>query len=323
MKAYSAASKAVFEVFGDTTPMVEGLSIDEAFLDVAGLRRIRGSPAEIAARLRRDVRERVGLPITVGVARTKFLAKVASGVAKPDGLLVVPPDRELAFLHPLPVERLWGVGTVTAGKLRERGIVTVGKVARLGEAALVSMLGQHAGRHLHALAHNHDPRRVQIGRRRGSIGSQQALGRRRRSPEELDAVLAGLVDRVTRRMRAAGRPGRTVVLRLRFDDFTRATRSHTLSRPTVHTQTILDTARRLLRAARPMIERQGITLVGVAVANLDSHGAIQLELPFDAHCRSELDTALDAVRDRFGSSAVTRAVLLGREPGFSVPLLPD
>jgi DNA polymerase IV len=323
MRAYAAASKAVFEVFNDTTPLVEGLSIDEAFLEVGGLRRIRGSPAEIAARLRRDVRERVGLPITVGVARTKFLAKVASGVAKPDGLLVVPPDRELAFLHPLPVEALWGVGKVTSARLRERGIGTVGKVARLGEAALVSMLGQHAGRHLHALAHNHDPRRVQVGRRRGSIGSQQALGRRPRSPEEIDAVLAGLVDRVTRRMRAAGRPGRTVVLRLRFDDFTRATRSHTLSRPTVHTQTILDTARRLLGVARPMIERQGITLVGVAVANLDSHGAIQLELPFDAQCRSELDTALDAVRDRFGSAAVTRAVLLGRDPGFTVPMLPD
>ncbi len=323
MSAYAAASKAVFEVFEQTTPLVEGLSIDEAFLDVGGLRRISGTPTEIAVRLRRDVLDRVGLPITVGVARTKFLAKVASGVAKPDGLLVVPTDAELAFLHPLPVERLWGVGPVTANKLRERGIVTVGKVARLGEAALVSMLGAAAGRHLHALAHNHDPRRVQVGRRRGSIGSQQALGRSPRSPADIEAVLAALVDRVTRRMRKAGRAGRTVTLRLRFDDFSRATRSHTLPRATAHTQTILDAARGLLATALPMIERRGLTLVGVAVGNLDNDRTEQLALPFDRYGGGDLDAALDAVRDRFGSSAVTRAVLLGRDPGPTVPLLPD
>jgi DNA polymerase-4 len=323
MSAYSAASRAVFEVFEHTTPLVEGLSIDEAFLDVGGLRRISGRPAEIAVRLRRDVLDRVGLPITVGVARTKFLAKVASGVAKPDGLLVVPPDRELAFLHPLPIERLWGVGPVTAGKLRDRGIVTVGKVARLGEAALVSMLGAGAGRHLHALAHNRDPRPVQVGRRRRSMGAQQALGRSRRTAEDVDAVLGGLVDRVTRRMRSAGRAGRTVVLRLRFDDFTRATRSHTLPRATAHTQTILDTVRGLLATATPTIARQGLTLVGVAVGNLDDGGAVQLTLPFDHQSGTDLDAALDAVRERFGSSAVTRAVQLGRDQGTPVPLLPD
>src|SRR4051812_48159020 len=175
--AYVEASKAVFEVFDNTTPLVEGLSIDEAFLDVRGLRRISGSPREIAVRLRAEVLERVGLPITVGVARTKFLAKVASGVAKPDGLLVVPPDGELAFLHPLPVERLWGVGKVTAEKLHRRGIWYVGEVARLGEPALIAMLGKGSGHHLHALAHNRDPRTVEVGKRRGSIGSQHALGR--------------------------------------------------------------------------------------------------------------------------------------------------
>jgi DNA polymerase-4 len=236
---------------------------------------------------------------------------------------VVPPDRELAFLHPLPVQRLWGVGPVTADKLRDRRISTVGHVARLGEAALVSMLGTAAGRHLHALAHNHDPRPVQVGRRRRSIGSQQALGRSPRSPQAIDAVVAALVDRVTRRMRAAGRAGRTVVLRLRFDDFSRATRSHTLPRATDHTQTILDAARGLLTTALPMIERQGLTLVGVAVGNLDDDGAVQLALPLDRHSGSDLDAALDAVRDRFGSSAVTRAVLLGHDQGPSVPLLPD
>jgi DNA polymerase-4 len=323
MSAYSTASKLVFEVFRHTTPLVEGLSIDEAFLDVGGLRRISGTPTEIAIRLREDVRDHVGLPITVGVARTKFLAKVASGVAKPDGLLVVPPDDELGFLHPLPVERLWGVGPVTAAKLRERGIRTVGRVARLGEATLVSMLGVAAGRHLHALAHNRDPRPVQVGRRRRSMGAQCALGSRSRTLDSVDEVLAGLVDRVTRRMRKAGRVGRTVTLRLRFADFSRATRSHTLAKATANTRTILATARALLVAARPLIEREGITLVGVAVASLDDLETEQLMLPFDPYTDGDLDAALDAVRDRFGSSAVTRGALLGRHTGLAVPLLPD
>jgi DNA polymerase IV len=323
MSAYADASKAVYRVFEDTTPVVEGLSIDEAFLDVRGMRRISGTPRQIAVRLRRTVRERVGLPITVGLARTKFLAKVASGVAKPDGLLEVPPGGELAFLHPLPVERLWGVGPVTADKLRRQGIRTVGQVAQLGEAALVSMLGRAAGRHLHALAHNRDPRPVRVGRRRGSIGSQRALGRSPRSPDAIDAVLVGLVDRVTRRLRAGGRVGRTVVLRLRFDDFSRATRSHTLPHATAHTETILATARGLLATAMPMIERQGLTLVGVAVANLQDDRAVQLILPFDRRSTEALDAALDEVRVRFGAGAITRAVLLGRDQGLSVPLLPD
>ncbi len=321
--AYVEASKAVFAVFDDTTPLVEGISIDEAFLEVGGLRRVSGTPPEIAARLRREVLTRVGLRITVGVARTKFLAKVASGVAKPDGLLVVPPDGELAFLHPLPVERLWGVGAVTARKLHERGIATVGEVARLGESVLVSMLGRASGRHLHALAHNHDPRPVQVGRRRRSIGSQRALGRRRQSPETIDATVVTLVDRVTRRMRAAGRVGRTVTLRLRFDDFTRATRSHTMAKSTAHTATVLTVARALVATATPTIERQGLTLVGIAVANLDDDGAVQLALPFVRAGGGALDAALDEVRERFGGSAVTRAVLLGRDEGMTVPMLPD
>jgi len=322
MAAYSDASKAVFEVFRQTTPLVEGLSIDEAFLDVAGLRRIAGTPLEIATRLREEVREQVGLPITVGVARTKFLAKVASGVAKPDGLLVVPPDAELAFLHRLPVERLWGVGPVTARKLRERRITTVGHVARLGAPALVSMLGVFAGRHLDALAHNRDPRPVQVGRRRRSMGAQRALGRTPRTPDELNAILAGLVDRVSRRMRKAGRAGRTVVLRLRFDDFSRATRSHTLTHATTHTPTLLRAARELLALCLPMIASRGITLVGVAVGNLDD-GTEQLVLPFEAHSGGELDAAVDAVRERFGSAALTRGALLGHDPGLEMPMLPD
>ncbi|MGH3013329.1 MAG: DNA polymerase IV [Gaiellaceae bacterium] len=323
MSAYAEASKALFRVFEDTTPLVEGLSIDEAFLDVRGLRRLSGTPIQIAVRLRRDVRDRVGLPISVGVARTKFLAKVASGVAKPDGLLAVPPDRELVFLHRLPVERLWGVGAVTAAKLHDRGIATVGEVAQLAEATLASMLGRASGRQLHALARNRDPRPVRVGRRRGSIGSQRALGRSRRSPDAVDAVVLALVDRVTRRMRAAGRIGRTVVLRLRFDDFSRATRSHTLPLATAHTQTILVTTRGLLTTAGPMIERRGLTLVGVTVADLASAPPVQLALPFDRHSGDALDAALDEVRDRYGPDAVTRAVLLGRDQGLQVPLLPD
>jgi DNA polymerase-4 len=323
MSAYADASRALFRVFDDTAPRVEGLSIDEAFLDVRGVRRLSGTPLEIAVRLRREVLEQVGVPITVGVARTKFLAKVASGVAKPDGLLVVPPDRELAFLHPLPVGRLWGVGPVTAARLGERGIRTVGEVARLSEAALVSMLGRASGRHLHALAHNRDPRPVQPGRRRRSIGSQCALGRGSRAREDVDAVLVGLVDRVTRRMRAAGRVGRTVLLRLRFGDYSRATRSHTLPRATAHTQTILVTARWLLAAATPLIEQRGLTLVGVAVGGLEDDLAVQLWLAFDRHGGTTLDAALDEIRERFGAAAVTRAVLLGRRQGLVVPLLPD
>jgi DNA polymerase IV len=323
MSAYAEASRAVFEVFDEVTPLVEGLSIDEAFLDVRGLERISGTPTAIATRLRHAIRERVGLPITVGVARTKFLAKVASGVAKPDGLLVVPPEGELAFLHPLPVERLWGVGPVTARKLRERGIATVGEVAERAEDALVSMLGLAAGRHLHALAHNRDPRSVRTGRRRRSMGAQRALGRSPRSWEALEADLVALVDRLARRLRAARRVCRTVVLRLRFDDFSRATRSHTLSEATAQTQTILATARGLLAAARRTIERQGITLIGVALGNLQDEGAIQLALPLERARESALDSALDDVRDRFGAGAITRAVLLDRDPGLSVPLLAD
>jgi DNA polymerase IV len=321
--AYSEASKAVFRVFEDTTPLVEGLSIDEAFLDARGLERLAGRPPEIAAKLRRDVRQRVGLPITVGVARTKFLAKVASGVAKPDGLLVVPPDGELAFLHPLPVERLWGVGPVTAERLRRLGITTVGQVAEFPESALVTIVGRAAGRHLHALAHNRDPRPVQRRRRRRSIGSQCALGRSRRSHAAVDAILVGLVDRVTRRLRAAGRVGRTVVLRLRFDDFSRATRSHTLLRATAETQAILAAARELFDSARPLIARRGLTLVGVAVSNLDDELPLQLELPFQRAGWYALDAALDEVRDRFGANAIVRAVLLGRDQGLTMPLLPD
>jgi DNA polymerase IV len=323
MEAYSQASEAMFEIFDHTTPLVEGLSIDEAFLDVGGLGRISGSPHRIAERLRLEIREQVGIPVTVGVARTKFLAKVASGVAKPDGLLVVPVPDELTFLHALPVQRLWGVGPATARKLHERSIVTVAQVAAMEEDDLVRILGRAAGRHLCALAHNRDPRRVEVGRRRRSMGTQRALGGRPRAPEQLDVDLIALVDRLARRLRTAHRVCRTVTLRLRFGDFARATRSTTLPEATADTMTLLTAGRTLLVDARAMIIRRGITLIGITFSNLFRDDAVQLALPFDTWRTPAIDAAMDGLRDRFGSAAVTRAVLLGRREGLSPPLLPD
>ena len=322
-EAYVEASRAVFRVFERTSPVVEGMSIDEAFLDVSGMARSAGTPTEIALRLRYDVREGAGLPVTVGVATTKSLAKVASALAKPEGVMVVPPAGELAFLHRLPVERLWGVGPATAARLHRQGLRLVGQVARLDQAELVAILGPAAGRHLHSLAHNRDPRPVRVRRRRRTFGAQSALGRRPRSAEALDTVLIGLVDRVTRRMRTSGRAGRTVVLRLRFDDYSRATRSRTIGRRTSASAPVLAAARALLDEARPTIARQGVTLLGITVANLDGedHDG-QLTLPIDEAGPDALDAALDAVRDRFGPTAVTRASLLGRDPGLAVWLRP-
>jgi DNA polymerase IV len=335
MTAYMRASDAVFEVFRDTTPLVEAISVDEAFMDVAGLRRVSGTPVQIAAQLRSDVRNRVGLPITVGVARTKFLAKVASQEAKPDGLLLVPPDQELAFLHPLPVRRLWGVGAVTADKLHTQGIDTVGDVAELSESTLSSLVGRAMGGRLYALSRNVDRRQVSTGVRRRSLGAQRALGRagNSMSPAEIDAVVITLIDRITGRMRAARRTGRTLVLRLRFDDFGRATRSQTLPWATSSKQTLLATARRLVTSAAPMIAERGLTLIGFAVSDINRTGAEQLILPFAAAAEGSpacgamqlaaVDAAVDQVRVRYGKSALTRGVLVGHDTGLEMPHLPD
>lgn len=323
MDAYSEASNRVFEIFIDTTPLVEPVSIDEAFLDVGGLAKLVGSPEFIASRLRERVAAEVGLAISVGVARTKFLAKVASGVCKPDGLLVVEPTDELEFLHPLPVGRLWGVGVKTAEKLGLHGITTVADVAALDEAELSTILGRGSGRHLHALAHNEDPRRVVTGKRRSSIGSQQALGSRDRSFADIEEVLLGLVDRVSRRLRDGHRVGRTITLRFRFGDFTSDTRSHTLSQPTGSTAVFLDAARSLLRVRQEEIGRRKLTLLGITIANLCSDDAIQQALPFDDRSSPELDSALDTVRHRFGSASIGRAALVSKPEALAVPLLPD
>jgi DNA polymerase IV len=323
MEAYTEASKALYALFEDTTPAVEGLSIDEAFLDVRGMERIAGTPKEIAVRLRRRAHDEVGLPLTVGIARTKFLAKVASAVAKPDGLLVVPADGELAFLHPLPVQRVWGCGPVTTAKLNGRGITTVGDLARIPERTLCVILGAALGRHLHALANNRDPRPVRPRRRRRSIGSQHAFGLSRAPLDQLDTELVAIVDRVARRLRAGRRVGRTLVLRLRFGDYTRATRSLTLRHPTAQTSTLLAAGRGLLATALPTIEQRELTMLGLTIANLEDDLPFQLSLPLDTEASSLLDATLDEIRDRFGSSAVTRGVLVGRRAALTVPLLPD
>ena len=322
--AYMEASRRGFEIFRDTTPLVEGLSVDEAFLDVGGLRGIRGTPVEIAARLRERVRTEVGLPITVGVARSKFLAKVASAVGKPDGLLEVPPGTELQFLHPLPVRRLWGVGPKTEAKLHEVGVGTVGQIAELGEHRLASFLGRGTARHLYALSMAHDPRRVDTGRRRKSIGAQRALGRRMTSETEIEGTALAIVDRLGERLRATGRVTRTVELRLRFDDFTSVTRSRSLREPTDRTEVVLATARGLLDEAMPLVRERGCTLIGLSLANLENHGAVQLALPFDGgEHDADLDLAMDSLRTRYGRAAVTRGSLLHRPLGPDAPMLTE
>jgi len=323
MEAYAAASRAVFDIFHDTTPHVEGLSIDEAFLEVGGLRRIAGTPEQIAVRLRERVRADVGLAISIGVARTKFLAKIASAVSKPDGLLVVEPDQEEAFLHPLPIERLWGVGKVTAQKLHSRGIHTVGQLAELEAATAEHYLGKAAGAHLHALARLRDPRPVEPTQQRVSIGSQRALGNRPRTHEELALILTELVDPLAKRLRERGSACSTVVLRVRYGDYTRATRSRTLGAPTDRTDVLLDTAHALLASVARELSGRGATLVGISLTNLVRSDEVQTQLEFDWQDGTRIDSALDAVRNRFGAQAVTRAALIGRDPGWSLPGLSE
>ena len=277
-EALGEASKAVFAIFERYTDMVEPGSMEEAFLDVSDA----GEPAPaLAERLRGEVRAEAGLPLSVGVARTKVLAKIASRSAKPDGLYVVEPQRELAFLHALPVERLWGVGPATARKLHAAGLRRVSDAAALPEADLMAILGKSAGRYVHAIANNREHRPVRRRRGRRSFGAQRALGRSPRTPADLRDALAGLAERVTRRMQKRGRAGRTVVLRLRFGDYTRASRSRTLAYPTADTDAIAAAALALLGDAMPLVERRGITLVGLTVTNIDGTSSRQLALPLD------------------------------------------
>jgi DNA polymerase-4 len=317
---------AVFEEF---TPVVEPISPDEAFLDVRGARRLFGPAPEIASMLRRRVRVVVDLPVSVGVARTKFLAKVASAMAKPDGLLVVEPDDELDFLHPLPVQRLWGVGPVTTAKLAERGITTVGELAALPKEALSALVGSAIGQHLHSLGWNIDPRDVDPGRRNHSVGSQSALGRGVDSLDEADRILLRLADRVAGRMRKTEQWGRTVTLKVRYPDMTSHTRARTLGAPTQATAVVYGVATELLRSV--IGEGDTVTLLGISVSHVGTPDQVQLELPLRGvghgdgmHTgtvaeREDLDRALDEVRTKFGRDALHAASLLDQ----AEPLAPS
>ncbi len=323
MSEYSAASKAVFAIFDDVSPLGGGITTDEAFIDGSGLFRLVGPAPDIGATIRARVRDEVGLPISIGVATTKFLAKVASVSAKPNGLFVVPPGGELDYLHPLSVRRLWGVGKITEEKLAGRGIFTVGDIAARTPEQLGSFVGPASAHHLHALANNRDPRRVVTGRRRRSVGAQRSLGTRRPIGRvEADDVILELVDRVTDRLRKGERVGRTVTIRLRFNDFSRATRARTLPQATGATEPVLRTCRDLLEEIWPDVRVKGLTLLGMSISNLDDANAVQLSLPFDRRSRDEADSAVDSIRERFGRDAISPATLLGRR-GLEMPMLPD
>lgn len=315
---YADLSDAVFDICRSFTPFVEQISIDEAFLDVAGAGRLFGPPQRLARDLRARVRRATGLVVSVGAARSKFLAKVASRVAKPDGLVVVEPERELEFLHPLPVGHIWGVGPVTERRLANMGITTIAELAACDPSALEGRLGRAHGRHLHALAWNRDPRRVVLGRSAGSVGAQSAFGGSRRDPEFHRRVLARLADRVGFRLRKKGRAGRTIGIRARFDDLRAVTRATTLSAPVSSTEAIFDVAVHLAgRAVAEAASGRGLGLLGVRVSGLEVDPHVQLELPLgggggglhtpgseSAMVRASLDAAVDTLRRRFGKTVL-------------------
>ncbi|QGG95324.1 DNA polymerase IV [Actinomarinicola tropica] len=316
-REYQRLGDEVMAILRDVTPLVERVSIDEAFLDVRGTRRLFGDPTQIARSIRQRVRSDVGLPISVGVATTKHLAKVASQVAKPDGLVVVPAGTERRFLAPLPVGLLWGVGPVTRQRLAGRGITTIGELVELDRGHLERLLGSAIGRSLHERAANVDRRRVVDGSRNCSMGAQSALGRRAATPEQLRTTLGHLADRVTGRMRRASLTGRTITTRVRFTDLRSVTRSVTLPEPIAETLTVTSVAVELAAAAlRDHPEEREISLLGLSVSGLVGAAPVQLELELGLPgatrrpgsgvgvARRSVDRAVDAVRDRFGRDAV-------------------
>lgn len=333
-REYQRLGDEVMEVLRSVTPAVERVSIDEAFLDVAGSMHLFGPPAAIAADVRARVRSQVGLPISIGVASTKHLAKVASQVAKPDGLVVVDPDHESEFLAPLPVGLLWGVGPKTRERLAALGVHTIGQLGEVSPQVLTGLLGQAAGAKLTSLAANVDPRRVRSGPRSRSVGAQAAVGRRPATDELVRSTMSFLADRVSSRMRKAGRAGRTVTVRVRFADLRSVTRSRTLAVPVDATLTLTEVAETLAHAAlADHPDQEEVSLLGLSVSNLASHGAVQLELALDGAVsalrpgspttttRWAVDRAVDEVRERFGREAVafarTRFASDGRVPdGF-------
>jgi DNA polymerase-4 len=307
------------KILGDFTPLVERLSIDEAFADVAGSERLFGTPPAIAKEVRRRVREELGLPISVGVARTKHLAKIASQVAKPDGLVVVDPKRELEFLHNLPVELMWGVGPVTKARLAEMGVLTIGQLAGIPGQQLERLLGHALGDKLAALAWNRDPREIKTQHRGQSAAAQSAIGRKPAEEHIFRPTLWHLADRVATRLRAKSRPGRTVTVRVRFADLRSVTRSVTLAAPVSATAMLAEIAVDLVRgvlAKNP--DEKAISLLAISVSNLEQHPIMQLELPFALEARWMVDCAIDKIRDRFGSEAVGYGAVVSGFPR-SVP----
>jgi len=312
---YLELSAQVMAIFEDSTPLVEQISIDEAFLDVSGTAHLLGTPSCIARELRRRVRSEVGLPLSVGVATTKFLAKIASARAKPDGLVLVDIGTELAFLHPLPVEALWGVGRITASRLHRFGIDTIGELAEVDSSALAPVLGPGTSGALRALSRNQDPRPVRGGRRAGSVGSQQALGRGLRDLDEMSVVVLGLADRIGRRLRSKDRSGSTLSVRVRFPGPRLVSRSHTLSSPTSSTAALANLGTELVRRALETAGGDPVTLIGLSISNLTTDRFLQLELDIDDGDvlragsaedlrRRSIDESVDAIRDRFGRELV-------------------
>jgi DNA polymerase-4 len=322
-KDYQRLGDAAIKVVNDFTPLVERVSIDEAFADVMGCTHLFGPPAEIARAIRHRVRAELGLPISVGVARTKHLAKIASQVAKPDGLVVVDPDTELEFLHHLPVELMWGVGPVTKKRLAEIGVLTIGQLAKT--PSLERLLGPAAGQKLAALAWNRDPREIKIHRRAGSIGAQSAIGRKPAEERVFHPALLYLADRIGTRLRAKSRAGRTVTVRVRFANLDSATRSVTLDAPISATVILAEIAEQLVRAVlADHPDEKTISLLAISVSHLEEHWDIQLELPLglkdearrpgtkNGMARWAADCAVDRIRDRFGWDAIGYAsVALG------------
>jgi len=314
---YQRLGDQCIEIMRDFTPLVERISIDEAFLDVAGSVHLFGSPTTMAAEIRRRTREEAGLPVSVGVARTKHLAKIASQVAKPDGFIVVEPDHELDFLHPLPVELMWGVGPVTQARLAERGITTIGELAATPGRSLEHLLGRAVGTKLGSLAWNHDPRDIETNHRAGSVGAQSALGRRDISPELIRTTLRHLADRVATRLRAKERAGKTVTVRVRFAEMQSVTRSVTLPAAISATPILAEVAYSLVATAlQDHPGEKAITLLAISVSHLVYEAALQLELPIEigeeklrpgtsaGAARWALDRSVDGVRDRFGRKSV-------------------
>jgi DNA polymerase-4 len=314
---YQRLGDAAINVLNDFTPLVERISIDEAFADVAGCTHLFGPPAEIANAMRRRVRDEFGLPISIGVARTKHLAKIASQVAKPDGLVVVDPDTELDFLHGLPVELMWGVGPVTRARLAEIGVQTIGQLAKVPGWSLERILGRAAGEKLTALAWNRDPREIKTHRRARSAGAQSALGRKPAEEQVIGPTLRHLADRVATRLRAKSRPGRTVTVRVRFADLRSITRSVTLDAPISATAMLAEIAEELVRTAlADHPDERIISLLAISVSHLEMQSHVQLELPLELDgdkrrpgtrrgmARWTADRAVDSIRDRFGWEAV-------------------